>query len=114
MINKTYFSNRKNKYNSHRTMYNGRYYDSALEASYAEELDWRKHAGEVLEWEPQYKIDLTINDIHITNYFIDFKVILSDNRVEYHEVKGKETDLWRLKWKLTQAIYPEYNLVLVK
>jgi len=104
----------RNKFNSKRTYYNGRYYQSTLEANYAQELDFRKKAGEVQEIIPQYKIDLGINGVHICNYYIDFKVILSDGIVEYHEVKGKETDLWRLKWKLTQAIYPDYKLVLIK
>jgi hypothetical protein len=105
---------KRNKFNAKSMVYNGRRYDSKLEASYAMELDWRKKAGEIIEISPQHKISLDINGAHIANYYIDFKIILCDGTEEYHEVKGFETDLWRLKWKLTKAIYPEYKLVLIK
>lgn len=113
------FEQRKqNKYKAQRQTYGGRSYHSKKEAAYAVELDWRIKAGEVKEWEPQHKIELRVNGDLICNYFIDFKVTLIDGSVEYVEVKGFETDLWRLKWKLTKAlwddIYPSDKLVLVK
>lgn len=104
----------KNKYNSKVSSYNGRNYHSALECNYAIDLDWRVKAGEIKSWENQYKIDLTLNGVHICNYFIDFKVTYADGHVEYHEVKGFETDVWRIKWKLSRAIYPDYIFVLIK
>lgn len=109
---KTYF--KRNKYNAKSTKYNGRYYHSKLEASYAMELDWRLKAGEVTEIVPQYKISIDVNNVHITNYFMDFKVILANGMIEMHEVKGKETDLWRIKWRLAKALHPEWNFVLIK
>ena len=108
------FSNRKNKYNSRKSEYNGRIYDSALECNYAIELDWRKKAKEIKNWTPQYKLDLRVNDIHITNYYVDFAVELNDGRIEFHEVKGYEADVWRIKWSLAKAIYSENNFVLIK
>lgn len=118
-MNKIYFSNKRtNKFNAKKTQYGGRYYDSILEANYAEQLDWRIKAKEVKEWIPQFKIELSVNGIHIVNYYVDFKVILSDNSIEFHEVKGCETDLWKMKWRLTQAlldqIEPGSRLILVK
>jgi carboxypeptidase C (cathepsin A) len=109
---KHYF--KKNKYNAKKKEYNGRYYDSIMEANYAIQLDWRKKAGEIKEIIPQYKIALRVNDKHICNYYIDFKIIMKDDSIEFHEVKGMETQLWRLKWKLTEALYPDYKLVLIK
>lgn len=114
-MSKVYFSsNRKNKYNAKKTKYNGRYYDSALEAAYAENLDWRIKAGEVRRVTPQYKIEIRVGDVHICNYYMDFKVELTDGRIEMHEVKGMETQLWRIKWRLSQALYPDWNFVLIK
>jgi hypothetical protein len=104
----------KSKYGNKTKTYNGKTYDSIREANHAEELDWRIKAGEIKEVVPQFKIPLKINDRHIANYYIDFKVVLTDGDIEYHEVKGFETDLWRLKWKMTEALYPEYNLILIK
>ena len=61
---------------------------------------------------------LYVNEKKICNYFIDFKITLADNTVELIEVKGFETDVWRLKWKLTEAlleeIEPGAKLILVK
>lgn len=109
-----YNFSRRNKYNARRTKYNGRYYDSGLEAAYAEDLDWRIKAGEIKEWEPQHKIDIRVNGVHIANYYIDFKITFTDGHVEYHEVKGYETDVWRMKWRLSQAMFPDYTFILVK
>lgn len=107
----SYFSN---KYNAKKTSYNGRTYHSALEANYAQQLDFRKKAGEIKEIIPQYKIDIRINDQHITNYYMDFKVVLPDGTIEMHEVKGMETDLWRIKWRSAIALHPEWKFVLIK
>lgn len=104
----------KSKYNNKSKYYRGRLYDSIREANHAEELDWRIKAGEIKEVIPQFKIEIKIGGKHICNYYIDFKVVKSDNEIEYHEVKGFETDLWRLKWKLAEALYPEYNLIVIK
>ena len=112
-MQKKYFS-RKNKYNAKKTKYNGRYYDSALEARYAEDLDWRMKAGEIKEIIPQYKISIDVEGVHIANYYMDFKVVLLDDRIEMHEVKGMETPLWRMKWRLSQALNPDWNFVLIK
>jgi len=104
----------KSKYNNKSKTYNNKTYDSIREATHAEELDWRIKAGEVKEVIPQFKISLDIGKYHIANYYIDFKVILSDGEIEYHEVKGFATEIWRLKWKLTEALYPDYNLIVIK
>lgn len=105
---------RRNKYNAKKTKYNGRLYDSALEAKYAEDLDWLKKAGEVTKITPQFKISIDVNDVHIANYFMDFRVEFADGRIEMHEVKGMETQIWRMKWRLAKALYPDWNFVLVK
>ena len=103
-----------NKYNAESTRYGGRNYHSKKEASYAMELDLMKKSGVIKEWIPQFKLSLDINDCHIANYFIDFKVIYPDDKIEYHEVKGFETDVWRMKWRLSLAIFGKENFVLIK
>ncbi|WP_291728695.1 DUF1064 domain-containing protein [Bernardetia sp.] len=108
----------KNKYNAKKTMYEGVLYDSRKEAFYAAKLDLRIKAGEIQSWERQYPIELEAYGAKSCTYRIDFKVILSDGSIEYHEVKGKETALWKVKWKMTQAYMekhePEATLVLIK
>jgi hypothetical protein len=89
-----------------------------MEAEVAHRLDLLKKSinprERVKSWDRQFKISLDVNGVHIANYFIDFVVEFEDGRKEFWEVKGMETDLWKLKWKLTKALYPDYNLVLVK
>lgn len=109
---------RYNKYKAERQKFGGRTYDSKKEAAYAIQLAWLQKAGEIHEIIPQYKIDLRVNDKHITNYYIDFKVTYADGRIELIEVKGFETPEWRIKWRLTEAlldeIEPGASLVLVR
>lgn len=111
---------KRNKFNATKTNYNGTQYHSKMEASYAMELDWRLKAGEVKSWTGQYKFELYVNSEKICNYYIDFRVLRTDGVIEYVEVKGFETDLWRLKWRITNAVFEdltkgeEAKLVLVK
>lgn len=109
---------RSNKYGAKKQEYGGRKFDSKGEAGYAKILDLRKQAGEIQEWIPQYKIPLKVNGVHICNYYVDFKVIMSDGSVEFHEYKGMIMQLWQLKWRLLEAlkdeIEPGAELVLIK
>ena len=91
------------------TEYNGLRYDSKLEAKVAQELDWKLKAGEIKEWRRQVKIPLKVNEVHITNYYIDFVYIDKDGQVVYLEVKGLEMPLWKVKWKLLIALINEID-----
>jgi hypothetical protein len=108
----------KSKYGNNSQVYNGRRYDSKREAAYAIELDWRKEAGEIKEIIPQYKIDLRVNGRHIAFYYVDFKVVMADDSIHFHEVKGFETDVWRMKWKILEAtineVEPGAELLVIK
>lgn len=108
----------KSKYGNKTKEYNGRYYDSIREATHAEELDWRKKAGEISEIIPQFKVALKIKNKHICHYYPDFKVIMKDGSVQFHEVKGYSTDIFRLKWKMFEAlideIEPGAELLIIK
>lgn len=98
---------KKKKYGNKRTLYDGRYYDSIAEANHAKNLDWRIKAGEVKEWTPQHTFRLKVNGHLVTTYRIDFRVVLSDGSIEYHEVKGHPTKDWKIKWELTKAIWKD-------
>jgi len=106
------------KYGAHSTEYGGAVYHSKKEAGYAQELDLRIKAGEVKSWDRQVRISLDVNGFHICDYYLDFRVHLNDGTVEMVEVKGFETPVWRLKWKLFEAIYghdnPEHKLIVVR
>ena len=113
------YSKKKSKYNNQSVWYDGNKYDSKLECKYAQDLDYRVKINEVERWERQVKLDLKVNGIHITNYYIDFKVFYPDGGIEYVEVKGLEMRDWKLKWSLLQAtrdevLEPGAELLIVK
>ncbi len=83
----------------------GKIYDSGFEAEEAQELSLRQKAGDIKSWERQVRIPLIVNDYHICNYYIDFIVHHNDGTTEYIEVKGYATDVWKLKWKIFEALY---------
>lgn len=110
---------KKNKYGAKKQDYNGKKYDSNLECRYAQELDFRIDAGEVKKWDRQVKLDLSVNGVHITNYFCDFRVELKDGTIQYVEVKGVLTDSFRIKWRLLLALKDQIlesraELIMVK
>ena len=81
--------------------YLGRIYASKKEANYAAELELLKRAGEIEWWVSQYKVELQgKGGKKVCDYYVDFKVKYTDGRVEYVEVKGWATELWKLKKKL--------------
>lgn len=104
-----------NKYGAKSFEYNGIRYHSKKEAGYAADLDILIRAGEIKSWKRQVKLDLRLNGIHITNYYMDFIITHNDGSEEMVEVKGFETEAWRIKWKLAEAIYSdEYKMTIVK
>lgn len=97
--------NSKSKFKNKRTFYNGRWYDSKKESKRAFELDSLKKAGVVKEWTPQVRYKFQHNSVVIGTYVLDFLVEYSDGTIEYEDVKGYKTDVYKLKKKLMKAFY---------
>jgi len=91
------------KYKNINQTYNGYSYHSKAEAQYAWELDCRKKAKDIKDWERQKKIEFYAYGKHICNYYIDFVIHHNDGTKEYVEVKGFETNIWMIKKKLMKA-----------
>jgi len=108
------------KYHNTPSQYKGRLYHSKKEAEYAMILDDMVKCKEINDWSPQYTLKLDVNGKHICNYIADFMVRKIDVSnlakfiIEIHETKGYFTNLAKLKWRLAQALYPEYKFVLIK
>jgi hypothetical protein len=105
---------KRNKFGAVKKEFNGRIYHSVLEANYAQNLEFKKKGKQILDYIPQYKIPLFVNEILICYYVIDFRVEENNGSFTYVEVKGKETPDFKLKWKLAHALYPDYNFILIK
>ena len=112
------FNNKSQVYTS--SIHGSRSFDSIKEANYCEELDWRLEAGEIKHYDLQYRIELRGLQNRKTgiSYYVDFRVIDKNGAISYHEVKGAETFLWRLKWALSiQQIAvdePGAELIVIK
>ena len=96
---KMYWQTKQSKYGNVAKEYNGITFHSKKEAAYAQELDLRIKAKDIKSWERQIKISLDVNGYHIANYYIDFVITHNDKTKEYVEVKGFETDVWKMKWQ---------------
>jgi hypothetical protein len=95
--------------------YKGTIYDSKFEANYAAELDLLQKAGEIIRWERQVKLPLTVNGYVVCDYWIDF-IAYREGETEYIECKGYPTPVWKLKWRLFEALYtaPGNKLTVVQ
>lgn len=105
---------RPNKYNATKTTYKGYTYMSGKEARYAMYLDAEKAAGRIVDYTRQFKMSLDLNGVHIANYYADFLVEHTNGVMEIVDIKGVVTDLFRLKWKLAQSLYPDYKYTIEK
>jgi hypothetical protein len=123
------------KFHNNTTEYNGILYDSKLESRSAADLDWLVKAKEIKSWDRQVRIPFNVclicaklntsvcpehpkeKSLHLATYICDFKAYHNDGTIEYIEAKGMETDVFRLKWKLMEAVYgnrDDVRLTLVK
>jgi len=117
-----YYQQYGKKYKNIRTDYGGYFYASKLEASYARTLDLLKRATDekqrVANWSRQFKVSFDINGYHITNHYVDFRVEYADGSIELIECKGMETDVWKIKRNLLEALYlhehPEVTYKIIK
>jgi hypothetical protein len=91
-----------NKYHNHPTTVDGIRFDSKKEARYYEQLKIRKATGEVSYWLMQVPIRLPGG----TKYVVDFQVHLATGAVEYVDVKGTVTQVFRLKKREIEHQYP--------
>lgn len=81
-------------------------HQSILEADYCNELNLMKKAGQILDYHTQHKIEIKVNGIHITNHYVDFCVLKTKKAMEFHETKGYATDVWKMKRRLVEALFP--------
>ena len=84
---------------------------NALEQRYAYRLETRRQQGEIksFQFEPR-KLTLAPR----TTYTPDFRVVMPDGSMEFHEVKGFWRDDARVKIKVAAAKFKQYTFRTVK
>jgi len=90
------------KFNAVRTEVDGIKFPSKKESKYYEELKLRQKAGEVVFFLRQTPFHLPGN----VKYVVDFTVFLADGTIEFIDVKGVITDIFKLKCKQVEDLYP--------
>jgi hypothetical protein len=93
---------RNHKYGAIRCTRNGIKFPSKLERSYYDFLTNLKNEEKILFFLRQVGLHLPGN----IKYICDFVVFNLNGQIEFIDVKGKETDVYKMKKKLVEEIYP--------
>lgn len=107
-----------NKYNARRTVCNSKHvHDSKSEAQYCDILAYKKKSGMIRDYEVQKKFVLQpfyeneTYKLKPITYIADFYVNRYDGTNEIIDVKGMQTEVFKLKWKLLKyTLRNEKNL----
>ena len=111
---------KKNKYGAKKVTFNGITFDSKAEYLYYLFLLDEKKNKRIIDFELQPKFLLQKgfkknNEVHrAIHYIADFKVFNLDGSVSIVDVKGVETEVFKLKKKLFEFQYPDLSLTIVK
>lgn len=100
---------KKSKYGNKITEVDGIKFHSKLEAAFYSHLCLLKDHGKVLYFLRQVAIHLPAN----IRYICDFQIFYSDGSVRYVDTKGVETEVFRIKKKQVEALFP-IKIELVK
>lgn len=111
----TYTVRYGNKYGAKKTVAkDGLRRDSKYEAGVADELFLRKQAGDILDYDSQYKLEMWAYRSDGTPAFkvshkVDFRVHLKDGSFELLEAKGVQTADWRMRRTFLEKLWlPEH------
>ena len=108
---------KKSKYFAVKTEVDGIVFDSKLEAARYKILKKRQDGGEISDLQTQVKFPyaLTVEgkEKKICSYIADFKYKREDKWV-IEDTKGVITQVFSLKKKLVEALYPGVKITIVK
>lgn len=93
---------KRNKYGAKATVVDGIRFDSQAEARYYSRLRLRQQAGEVLFFLRQAPFHLPGK----TKYVVDFLEFHTDGSVHVIDVKGMETQVFKIKKRQVEDLYP--------
>jgi hypothetical protein len=97
-----------------RTPYNGRVYDSKLEALHAAKLDILVRAGKIRSVQPQTTFRLEVAGKLVTTYRADFLITNLDGSQQVHECKGRIARDWAMRKKLFEALNPTIPVTVIQ
>ena len=105
------------KYNSRKTVVDGITFDSKAEARRYMELKLLERAGQIkgLKLQPRYLLQESYKKngktVRKIEYIADFEYVdVRTQRVVIEDVKGVKTPVYRLKKKIFEYVYPNYEI----
>ena len=108
---------KKSKYFAKKTEYDGIMFDSKLEAARYKILRRYEDAGEISDLEVQVDFPCIVTvdgeDKKICSYVADFRY-KRDGEVVVEDTKGMITQVFTLKKKLVEVLYPGTKILIVK
>lgn len=110
---------RRNKYNAVSVAFDGFHFDSIMESIRYKQLLLLEKCENIknLQVHPQYELQPAYKKgqikIRSINYEPDFIYTEGDKTIA-EDVKGKETDVFKLKRKMFEYIYSEIELRIIK
>lgn len=111
---------KRNKYGAKKIKVDGIVFDSLLEAQYYKELKLQKRVGIIESFEMQVPFTLLggfevgNRKVQAIKYIADFIVTMKSGDVKVIDVKGLETEVFKIKRKLYEAQYGELTIVKKK
>jgi hypothetical protein len=106
----------RSKYGNQPMWLDGYYFDSKAEARHYAQLRLAEEMGDISELQvhPRYKVADAPNGETDVYYEADFAYRTREGKLVVVDVKGFETQAWKIKRKLFMTRYPELELVVVK
>ena len=98
------------KYRAIRTEIDGITFASKKEAARYQELRMLERAGYISGLELQPRFPLHINGVKVCDYVADFGYLARDQKPVVEDVKGMKTSVYRLKYKMFHACYPQLRI----
>ena len=108
-----------NKYKNTKIVVDNIKFDSNLEATRYKELKLLERAGTItdLELQPRFLLQDSFKKNGRTfrkiEYVADFKYI-ENGKTIVEDVKGMQTDVFKLKHKIFEKVYPDLELKIIK
>lgn len=120
LINKKAQVKKQSKYRNTKTIVDDIKFDSRKEADYYCQLKLLKRAGEIKDFglQPRYELQPTFKKDGKTHrsitYVADFIVDNNDGTTDIIDIKGMETQVFKIKKKLFEYKYPDKTLKIIK
>lgn len=108
-----------NKYRNKKVIVDEKEFDSKREGNRYKELKLLERAGEIkdLELQPRFLLQDSFKKNGRTfrkiEYVADFKYI-ENGKTIVEDVKGMQTDVFKLKHKIFEKVYPKFELRIIK